>query len=177
MIEHNSSIVLLREARKCGNCLFIAIFFPWPRQYSSRYFANMSPNADIQISAISALKMFADSRYADIEKKCRYADIADADINIGTPLLKTRLCATFLKYWDQYNWRGTVVCIFWTPGVSGTPSVLVITFWSHTLQLSPVISVLYMLLPHMVYIARWVYMVSKVMSDSKGELPWDPSMW
>ncbi len=30
--------------------------------------------------------MFADSRYADIEKKCRYADIADADINIGTPL-------------------------------------------------------------------------------------------
>ncbi len=44
-------------------------------------------NADIQISAISALKMFADSRYADVEKKCRYADIADADINIGTPLL------------------------------------------------------------------------------------------
>ncbi len=32
--------------------------------------------------------MFADSRYADIEKKCRYADIADADINIGTPLSK-----------------------------------------------------------------------------------------
>ncbi len=31
--------------------------------------------------------MFADSRYADIEKKCRYADIADADINIGTPLI------------------------------------------------------------------------------------------
>ncbi len=30
--------------------------------------------------------MFADSRYADIEKKCRYADFADADINIGTPL-------------------------------------------------------------------------------------------
>ncbi len=46
----------------------------------------MFPNADIQISAISALKMFADSRYADIKKKCRYADIADADINIGTPL-------------------------------------------------------------------------------------------
>ncbi len=42
-----------------------AIFFPWPRQYSSRYFADMSPNADIQISA---LKKFADSRYADIEK-------------------------------------------------------------------------------------------------------------
>ncbi len=38
-------------------------------------------------SAISALKMFPDSRYGDIEKKCRYADIADADINIGTPLL------------------------------------------------------------------------------------------
>ncbi len=52
----------------------------------SRYFADTFPNADIQISAISALKMFADSRYADIEKKCRYADIADADINIGTPL-------------------------------------------------------------------------------------------
>ncbi len=32
------------------------------------------------------LKMFADSRCADIDKKCRYADIADADINIGTPL-------------------------------------------------------------------------------------------
>ena len=47
----------------------------------------MAQNADIQISAISALKMFADSRYADIEKKCRYADIADADINIGTPLI------------------------------------------------------------------------------------------
>ncbi len=31
--------------------------------------------------------MFADSRYADIEKKCRYADIANADINIGTPLM------------------------------------------------------------------------------------------
>ena len=30
--------------------------------------------------------MFADSRYAEIEKKCRYADIADADMNIGTPL-------------------------------------------------------------------------------------------
>ncbi len=27
-----------------------------------------------------------DNRYSDIEKKCRYADIADADINIGTPL-------------------------------------------------------------------------------------------
>ncbi len=46
----------------------------------------MALNADIEISAISALKLFADSRYADIEKKCRYADIADADINIGTPL-------------------------------------------------------------------------------------------
>ena len=41
----------------------------------------MAQNADIQISA---LKMFADNRYADIEKKCRYADIAD--INIGTSL-------------------------------------------------------------------------------------------
>ncbi len=30
--------------------------------------ADMAQNADIQISAISALKMFADSRYADIEK-------------------------------------------------------------------------------------------------------------
>ncbi len=46
----------------------------------------MSSNADIQISAISTEKMFADSRYADIEKKCRYADIADVDINIGTSL-------------------------------------------------------------------------------------------
>ncbi len=33
--------------------------------------------------------MFADSRYADIEKKCLYADIADADIYIGTPLIIT----------------------------------------------------------------------------------------
>ncbi len=33
--------------------------------------------------------MFADSRYAEIEKKCRYANIADADINIGTPLAKS----------------------------------------------------------------------------------------
>ncbi len=52
----------------------------------SQFFADMAPNADIQISAISAMKMFADSRYADIGKKCRYADIADADINIGTSL-------------------------------------------------------------------------------------------
>ena len=34
----------------------------------------MAQNADIQ-------------KYADIEKKCRYAHIADADINIGTSLL------------------------------------------------------------------------------------------
>ena len=47
---------------------------------------DMAQNADIQISAISALKMFADNRYADIEKKCRYADIADAD----TSLLKKK---------------------------------------------------------------------------------------
>ncbi len=47
----------------------------------------MAISADIQISAISALKMFADSRYADIEKKCRYADIAVGDINIGTSLI------------------------------------------------------------------------------------------
>ena len=40
----------------------------------------MAPNADIQIST---LKMFANSRYVDIEKKCRYAD---ADTNIGTSL-------------------------------------------------------------------------------------------
>ncbi len=56
------------------------------------HFANVAQNADIQISAISALKMFADSRYADIEKKSADMpilpiDIADADINIGTPLL------------------------------------------------------------------------------------------
>ena len=57
----------------------------------------MSQNADIQISAISALKMFADSRYANIEKKCRYADIADADINIGTPLM----CTVCLKNTDS----------------------------------------------------------------------------
>ncbi len=31
--------------------------------------------------------MFADSRYADIEKKCQHADIADAYINIDTPLI------------------------------------------------------------------------------------------
>ncbi len=45
----------------------------------------MAQNADIQISA---LKIFADSRYADIEKKCRYADIADTDIHIGRSLPK-----------------------------------------------------------------------------------------
>ena len=50
------------------------------------YFADVAQNADIQISAISALEMFADNRYADIEKKCWYADIADVDINIGTSL-------------------------------------------------------------------------------------------
>ena len=58
----------------------------------------MSPNADIQISAISALRMFADSRYADIEQKCRYADIADADINIGTPLLSSPLDRVLLNF-------------------------------------------------------------------------------
>ncbi len=47
---------------------------------------NKSPNADIQISAI---KIFADRPYANIEKRCPYADIADADINIGTSLLNT----------------------------------------------------------------------------------------
>ncbi len=57
------------------------------RQNYGRYFADMAQSADIQISAISALKMFADNRYADIEKKCRYADIADADIHIGTSFL------------------------------------------------------------------------------------------
>ena len=31
--------------------------------------------------------MFADSRYADIEKKSWYANVADANINIGTPLI------------------------------------------------------------------------------------------
>ncbi len=49
----------------------------------------MSPNADIQISAILALNMFADLPI--LEKKCRYADIADADINIGTLLLNGKL--------------------------------------------------------------------------------------
>ena len=57
--------------------------------------ADIAQNADIQISAISALKMFADNRYADIEKKCRYADIADADINIGTPLMLTLTLGTY----------------------------------------------------------------------------------
>ncbi len=37
-----------------------------------RNFADVAQNADIQISAISALKMFADSRYVDIGQKCRY---------------------------------------------------------------------------------------------------------
>ncbi len=46
----------------------------------SRYFADMMHIADIQISAISAWELFADNRYADMEKMCRYADIADADI-------------------------------------------------------------------------------------------------
>ncbi len=73
--------------RKCEYWLFITIFVPLSRQYFRQCFADVSPNADIQISAISAQKLFADSRYADIEKKCRYADIADADINIGTPLV------------------------------------------------------------------------------------------
>ncbi len=61
---------------------------------------------DIQISAISAEKMFADSRYADIEKKCRYADIADiadADINTGTSLVFLCLTDTvaFLVYFSN----------------------------------------------------------------------------
>ncbi len=38
----------------------------------AKILTDMAQNADIQISAISALKMLADSRYADIEKKCRY---------------------------------------------------------------------------------------------------------
>ncbi len=64
----------------------------------------MSQNADIQISAISAVKIFADSRYADIEKKCRYADIADADINIGTPLhLLARICNSLIRTWIFFS--------------------------------------------------------------------------
>ncbi len=46
---------------------------------------------------ISALEMFAESRYADIKKKCRYGDIADADINIGKSLVFTLLGLT-IKY-------------------------------------------------------------------------------
>ncbi len=33
------------------------------------------------------MEFFADSQYADIGKKRRYADIADADMNIGTALI------------------------------------------------------------------------------------------
>ncbi len=73
--------IQIHHSKKTSNPIEIH----WIRQRSSQYFADMSPNADIQISAMSALKMFADSRYADIEKKCWYADIAD--INIGTPLV------------------------------------------------------------------------------------------
>ncbi len=45
----------------------------------------MSPNADIQISAISALKKCLP--IADMPILKNSADIADADINIGTLLL------------------------------------------------------------------------------------------
>ncbi len=41
----------------------------------------------LPIFSYQRISYIADSRYADIEKKCRYADIADADINIGTPLI------------------------------------------------------------------------------------------
>ncbi len=54
----------------------------------------LSPIADIQISA---LKMHANSCYADIEKGCRYADIiADANINIGTSLLYSHLLLSYV---------------------------------------------------------------------------------
>ena len=33
------------------------------------------------------MKLFAYNWYADMGKNCRYADIADADIIIGTPLI------------------------------------------------------------------------------------------
>ncbi len=46
----------------------------------------MSPNADVHISAILALKCLMIANMPILKKKCRYADIADADINIGTPL-------------------------------------------------------------------------------------------
>ncbi len=69
-------------------------FVPQSRQNFGRYFADVVQNANIQISAISALKMLADSRYADIEKKCRYADIVDADINIGTSLMMANIHAS-----------------------------------------------------------------------------------
>ena len=72
----------------------ILILFLIQGNIFGRYFADMAPNADIQISAISALKIFADNRYADIEKKCRYADIADDDINIGTSLVSLPI-----NYW------------------------------------------------------------------------------
>ncbi len=43
--------------------------------------------ADIFIFKYRQYRHWKNSRYADIEKKCRYADIADADINIGTALI------------------------------------------------------------------------------------------
>ncbi len=50
---------------------------------------------------ISALKMFDDSRYADIDKKSRYADIANADINISTPLQKS--VAKMAPHWNGFE--------------------------------------------------------------------------
>ena len=49
---------------------------------------------NIVISAISALYKAADNRYADIEKNCRYADIADDDINIVASLMTTQAYST-----------------------------------------------------------------------------------
>ncbi len=68
--------------------------------------------------------MFADSRYANIEKKCRYGDVADADINIGTPLIPISLFARVARalYFYQNYFHYIVTCQ--RGGVSNEPSLL-----------------------------------------------------
>ncbi len=60
--------------------------------------------------------MYADSRYVDIEKKCWYADIANADINIGTTLVQTIYTVgkigQSLRIWKFMHFTNTTTMIF-----------------------------------------------------------------
>ena len=90
-------------------------------------FADIAQNADIQISAISALKMFADSRYADIDKKCRYADICRCRYKyrhtLNLILSPLYICSLWLIYLEVEGTRRTSQSDWNRPNLSYHPSL------------------------------------------------------